>query len=335
MSQFVNRVVLFPYFLALKLRDRAYKKGRKESFSFDVPVISIGNVTVGGTGKTPHVEFFIRHYLQEGKKVAVVSRGYGRSSRDGMEVTGTESASLVGDEPLQIKRKFPQVTMMVDKIRRRAIEKLISLEEGSRPDIILLDDAFQHRQVTPSRSIVLVNYNRPIFNDTLLPFGRLRDLPERIADADTVIITKAPPYLDEWEKEKCRQINRVARHQKLFFTSIDYATPLPVFPEAGNSRFIYSQEAIMITGIAYSRPMYEYMMIKYKSLSCMKFSDHHKFTRLNIRSIARMAKKRPLSLLLTTEKDAQRFLACRFIPDIIKERLFYLPIEVSLIEGES
>lgn len=311
-----------------------YDNGIIHSFRFDIPIISIGNVTVGGTGKTPHIEMFIREYIKT-KRVAVISRGYGRKGRGSHTVSIYDKASQVGDEPLQIKRKFPTVTVVVDSNRKRAIEQLCSLSVEEKPEIILLDDAMQYRKVIPSRLITLISYDRPVFKDSLLPIGRLRDLPEQIKRADTIVISKCPPYLNEWEIQKKRDINRIGNRHKLYYTTIIYKEPRPVFQEEGNNRFIYSKEVILFTGIANDSHLRRYVKAHYTSVFHISFGDHHKFSRSNVRSIYSLSKRHPRALVLTTEKDAQRIIFDTYIPDTLKTRLFYIPIEVKMAENQS
>ena len=167
----LSKVFLFPYWLALRIRHKRYDSGWAKSVRHEVPVISVGNVNVGGTGKTPMVEYLV-NLLQGDCRVAVLSRGYKRKGKGFHLVEPDDPAQLVGDEPLQIKRKFPDVPVAVDKDRNHGVEQLLALPEGQRPELILLDDGFQYRRLKPSTDLVLVDYNRPIFEDNLLPLGR-------------------------------------------------------------------------------------------------------------------------------------------------------------------
>ena len=214
----IDQILLFPYWLSLKLRHFLYDTGLKKVRSADVPTICIGNITVGGTGKTPHTEMLIRTLLQDdewgGKNIAVLSRGYKRKTKGFQQVTEDGTALAYGDEPLQIKKKFPGMTVAVDSNRIEGCdflshpEKLQTAKKARKcidkslpaSDLIILDDAFQHRALKPTLSIVLVDYNRPIFKDHLLPIGRLRDLPERISAADIIIVSKCPNEVNAWEK---------------------------------------------------------------------------------------------------------------------------------------
>ena len=216
----IDRILLFPYTLTLAIRNALYDKGILKSQKADVPTVCVGNITVGGTGKTPHTEMILRTLLRSDRwaysNIAVLSRGYKRKSKGFQKVSRDGTAATFGDEPLQIAKKFPSVTVAVDKDRVEGCHFLCNPEDLQtskkarkcadkdvpKSDIIVLDDAFQYRKLKADVNVILVDYNRPIHKDKLLPFGQLRDLPKRIRQADIVIVTKCPPYLDEWEKGK-------------------------------------------------------------------------------------------------------------------------------------
>jgi tetraacyldisaccharide 4'-kinase len=332
----IGNIFAFPYALGLWMRNKAYDKGWLKSVKIDnVSIISFGNITVGGTGKTPHVELFIRQLLDQAWRVAVISRGYGRKNPKTSRFVETDSrVEDVGDEPLQIKRKFPQVKVIVDRDRVRAVKMLMALPFGDVPEVILLDDGMQYRRLLPTRQICLINYNRPVFKDSLLPFGRLRDLPSQVKRADTVIITKCPPYLNEWEKQQAISVNRINPHQKVFFTTVQYFDPIAVFPD-GNNRYIYSHEAILFTGIANSDQLRHHVSARYPRNFHIEFDDHHVFTDKDIKQIEKFADKHPQAILLTTEKDSQRLRRNPAVHERLKERMFFIPIEVGLVEDET
>lgn len=333
MANFLSKTILSPYYLTLKLRNHLYDKGIFKSEHFDVPVICIGNITAGGTGKTPMAEL-VASILSQDMRVGILSRGYRRKSKGFRYVSADDTAQETGDEPLQMKRKFPQAVVAVCKERRKGIREILSLPEDVRPEVIILDDAFQHRRVTPSKSILLINYNRPTFKDELLPIGRLRDIPSQIRRADAVVVTKCPGYLEESDKEKFAKKLKIKKGQKIFFSTIGYEEPLAVFSQVGNNRYIYSKEVLLFTGIAHDKPLTIYLSDRYERIGHISFGDHHDFTKGDIRKITRFARQNPLSLLLTTEKDAQRLRHNRHIPDDVKERLFYLPITTLLLTTE-
>ena len=335
---------MFPYWATLKIRHLLYDKGIKRSFSFPVPVICIGNITVGGTGKTPHTEMVIR-MLESKYRIAVLSRGYKRETKGFRIAAPGDTFAQIGDEPLQIKHKFPHITVAVCEDRCKGIEQLLALPQDIRPELIILDDAFQHRRVKPSHSIVLMNWHNPIFSDNLLPLGRLRDLPEQIRRADSVIVTKSPLFgehdgiidseraaeqLAPVEKEWRARLG-LREEQNLRFSYITYGDTTTVFPTEGDNRYIYSKSAIFFTGIANDTQFRDHIAGTYKILDSIKFPDHYNFSKTNIREINKWAAKHPTSVVLTTEKDSMRLLANPHLSTDLKKRLFYIPIEVRLL----
>ena len=325
MYKIVNGLLLFPYSLSLKFRNLLYDKNIIKSVSYDIPVISVGNITVGGTGKTPHVEFLIR-LLESKYRIAVISRGYKRKSKGFREVSIEDNYRDTGDEPLQIKRKFPHITVAVDGSRCRAIEKLMGRPEDQRPQLILLDDAFQHRKVRPQLSILLIDYNRPITKDYLLPLGRLRDLPSSKNRADIVIVTKTPETIDSIEMRDWRTRLKLKDNQHLFFSMIDYDEIRPVFDE-GDMRYAYSNKAVLFSGIANDKPLKDFLArIKKSIVAEKKYGDHHNYSKHNIRQLDKLARRNPTAALITTEKDSQRLFRHTVITPELKKRVFYIPI---------
>lgn len=315
------------YRLILSLRHLAYDKGWKKVQKADVPTICVGNVTVGGTGKTPHVELLLR--LLEFRAVAVLSRGYKRKSRGFRIVQETDTARSVGDEPLQMARKFPSATVAVDKDRIHGCRELAA----GHPQVIVLDDAFQYRKLDASLKIVLVDYSRPVFEDRLLPWGRLRDLPSRIRKAHAVVVTKCPSELSDEEKENWRSRLRLTPEQPLFFTTLQYERPQPVFPE-GDPHYLYAQKVVLVSGIANDAPLRSHISDTYKIVRHLRFPDHHAFSRKDIRNIAAAASQTPIACLMTTEKDAQRLRDVPSMPDALRHRLFYWPIRAAFLSQE-
>lgn len=358
----IDKILLFPYWFSLKIRHFLYDSGLKKVSSADVPTICIGNVTVGGTGKTPHTEMLIRTLLNDedwGKKnLAVLSRGYKRKTKGFQQVTADGSALAYGDEPLQIKKKFPGITVAVDKSRIEGCDFLVHPEKLQTSkkarkcidknlqaaDLIILDDAYQHRALKPTVSIVLVDYSRPVYNDHLLPFGRLRDLPERIGAADIIIVSKCPNELNAWEKcswaenlgirnfdaASCSGIRKNGRRQHIFFSTICYDGAEAVFPE-GDPRYIYTKRLILFSGIANDAPLLSYLSSDYKIVRHFRFPDHHKFSRSDINTIASAAREFPTSVIMTTEKDCQRVRDCHKIKEELKQRMFYSPIKTAFL----
>ena len=347
----LDKILLFPYWLTLKIRHAMYDHGfiLKEHRS-EVPSICIGNITAGGTGKTPHTEMIIRTLRESEewayKHIAVLSRGYKRRTRNFQQVTVDGTASLYGDEPLQIKKKFPGTTVAVDKSRVEGCKLLCHPEllqarkfrkchdkDFPPSEIIILDDAFQHRSLKADVNIVLVDWNRPLFNDHLIPIGKLRDLPERLRDADIVIVTKCPRYLNEWEKSSFLNALGLGQGQEAFFTYIDYLPLKPVF-DSGELRYIYSKNLVLFTGIAKDLPLRSFLSDNYKVVKRFSYSDHHRYTASDMREIRSAVRTWPTSVVATTEKDAQRVRDCKKVPPEIKERLFEVPIKVEFLTDE-
>ena len=353
----IDKILLFPYWLALKLRHFMYDSGIRKTYRPEVPSICVGNITVGGTGKTPHTEMIIRTLLADdewGKRnIAVLSRGYKRKTRGFQQVVSNGTAKEYGDEPLQIKSKFPQITVAVDSSRTEGCrfltdpEKLLTSKKARKckhkelpkADVIILDDAFQHRAVTAKVSIVLVDFNRPVFKDHLMPIGRLRDLRERIEAADMIIVSKCPADINAWDKSKwaealglqqyngseCHGTRRNGKKQHIFFTTISYDTAAPVFPE-GDARYLYAKRLILFSGIADDSPLRHFLSSNYKIVRHFNFPDHHKFSKADILSIRDAADTFPTSVVMTTEKDSQRMRDCSNVPANLKQRTFYSPI---------
>lgn len=316
------------YGLVLRIRHLLYDKGWKKSFPAAVPTICVGNITVGGTGKTPHVELLLRLLLAAGKQPAVLSRGYKRKLKGFQLLPADSSAALYGDEPVQIAHKFPEVPVAVDKDRVHGCEQL-----ASKASCIVLDDAFQYRRLQATLNVVLVDFHRPIFKDRLLPWGRLRDLPGRLKAAQVVIVTKCPAELSDQERAQWRKNLKLSSEQSLFFTTLRYGTPLPVFPDA-DKHYLYAKQCTVFTGIANDTPLRNYLSDTYKIGQHLQFPDHHAYTRADIRRIAGAVKASATSCVFTTEKDAQRLRDCKNVPQSIRERLFYIPVEAAFLTPE-
>ena len=297
----------------------------------DVFVISVGNITVGGTGKTPFVEYLIRT-LAQNYRVAVLSRGYKRTSKGFRFVDDSATPTEAGDEPYQIRRKFPNVVVAVDADRIRGIAQI----RKSYPEIqiILLDDAFQYRKIFPNLSILLADYNRPMYLDSMLPGGRLREWSCFAKRADIMVVTKSPVDITT---EKMQEINR--RYARIFpnealFTTIGYGELTAVFANGKSLSIACLKEydVLLLAGIANPKPFEDHVRRFAASVQAIIFSDHHAFSEKDIATIIKKWDKIPSSnkLLITTEKDAVRLQQMK-IPDAIAKWIYYLPVEVCFI----
>lgn len=327
----VDKILLFPYYAVLYLRNKFYDKGWLKTWVPTLPCVCVGNITVGGTGKTPMVEALIRIFSPE-LRIAVVSRGYGRRrSKEQRFVRVDDDYRDVGDEPLQIKKKFPEVIVLVDGSRRRAVEALAALPEEERPELVILDDAFQHRAVRPQCSLLLVSSRRPLHKDRLLPLGRLRDLPSQVRRADMIVVTKLEDEPDADEKQAWRKSLGASEEQKVAFATVAYAEPEAVFEEDADPRYKYAASAILLSGIADEGPFKSEVAYRYKLVQSRDFPDHHSFKPKDIREIEKLIAQSPTSIIVTTEKDARRLEAYGgLMSKGLRSRLFYLPIEARI-----
>ncbi|MDR3141177.1 MAG: tetraacyldisaccharide 4'-kinase [Tannerellaceae bacterium] len=321
------------YGMGVRLRNQLFNWGILPSEEFAVPLISVGNLATGGTGKTPHVEYLIR-LLKDRYKVAVLSRGYKRKTK-GYVLAGDESnCQAIGDEPFQIKRKFPGILVAVDSDRRRGVRNLTGLPEGERPDVILLDDAFQHRYVTPSLSVVLTDYNRFLYRDKLLPVGRLREPAAGIRRADVVVVSRCAEGLKPIDYRIIADEMGLLAHQELYFTHVTYGEPEPLFPAGtaapGKRRIQEADEVLLLAGIAAPEHFIEEVKRHTDRVTPMVYPDHHRYTRQDIRKINEAFGRMQSAdkYILTTEKDAARLLKNPAVPEEWKGALYYLPIAV-------
>jgi tetraacyldisaccharide 4'-kinase len=318
------------YGAGVGFRNFLFEVGILKSRAFQTPVISVGNITVGGTGKTPHVEYLVR-LLQDRMRVAVLSRGYKRKSRGFMIADEDTPMKLIGDEPYQMKQKFPHITVAVDKKRTRGINLLESA--GRAPDVVLLDDAFQHRYVKPGISILLVDYHRLVIYDKLLPAGRLREPLKAKDRADVVIVTKCPKELKPMDYRVITKAMNLYPYQHLFFTTLDYEPLRPVFNKAPKAPdTLLQQNVLLLTGIASPQQLLEDMKPQVKSITPLTFADHHDFSpkdiqRLNETFAAMTAPK----CIVTTEKDAARLTQVDGLSDEVIRNLYALPVRISFM----
>ena len=326
------------YGLGVKLRNFLFDTGIRKSQKFKTPVISIGNITVGGTGKTPHVEYLVR-LLQDHLRVAVLSRGYKRKSSGFVMAGDSTTMSDIGDEPFQMKQKFPKVTIAVDRNRVHGINCLTDNDsKKSNIDVVLLDDAFQHRQVKPGINILLVDYHRLIIYDKLLPAGRLREPLKGKDRADIVIVTKCPKDLKPMEYRVITKAMNLYPYQQLYFSTLDYEELQPVFKdtkELKSKKDLKTQNILLLTGIASPRQMNEDLKPIVKSITPLTFSDHHSFSPNDVELLnATFAEMPSPKCIITTEKDATRLQTTEGMSDEVRKNLYKLPVRISIIQNQ-
>lgn len=317
------------YGAVVSFRNWLFDVGLKRSKAFDTPVISVGNITVGGSGKTPHVEYLIR-LLQDKVHVAVLSRGYKRKTRGYLLAEEDTTMPEIGDEPFQMHRKFPHVHVAVDAKRVRGIERLQDDEATKDTDVILLDDAFQHRYVKPGINILLVDYHRMIIRDKMLPAGRLREPLSGKNRADIVIVTKCPKDLLPMEFRVLTKQMNLYPFQKLFFTCIDYDDPVGVFTEKSITLdSLKDKHVLLLTGIASPKQMEHDLQPMVATLKCLAFGDHHQFKEKDVEHINETFAELPEPrCIITTEKDATRLREVDSLTEDVRAHVYSLPIKV-------
>jgi tetraacyldisaccharide 4'-kinase len=326
----------FLYGLVVFVRNKCFDFGLIKGEKFTLPVISVGNITIGGTGKTPHTEYLINLLQKENLKVAMVSRGYRRRTKGLVVANENSTARDIGDEPYQMLRKFPHIAIAVDAKRKRAIDFL--QKKDSAIQAVVLDDAYQHRYVVAGVSILLINYNRLIYNDRILPYGRLREPAEECDRADIIIVTKCPQNLQPIDLRLINTNLKVKPHQRLYFSTFEYEEIYPVFSSVENQwNMAKLQEVkagvLIVTGIVSANELYHYVEEKLGYYEKMRFRDHHRFSKKDIARIAlkfnNMTQK--YKFILVSEKDAARLLSDVAFPENLKPYVYTIPIKVKFL----
>lgn len=329
------RPILFPfailYGIIVFIRNKCYDWGIFRSQQFDLPVICVGNLAVGGSGKTPVTEYLVR--LLGDYKVAILSRGYGRDTKGFILADQQATAARIGDEPLQYYQKFPEVTVAVCEDRTTGIKHL-----EADHDLIILDDAFQHRKVKPGYSILLFEYDKIRKWQWLLPSGNLREPFSGYRRAQQVLITKCPQSLDPQAREEITNKFNHLTSEQVAFASIQYNALQPVYNTASHNTVVFLQHAqpskiiFLLTGIANTAPLLSYLNPRCKQLLHYAYPDHHKFSTAEIKQLVKAFKEHPESekLIITTEKDAQRLLDATIKDLLVNLPVFFLPIKVDI-----
>ncbi|MFC2635432.1 tetraacyldisaccharide 4'-kinase [Prevotella histicola] len=322
------------YGIGVGFRNQLFNIGLLKQHDYDIPIISVGNITVGGAGKTPHVEYLIR-LLKDKVKVAVLSRGYKRKTHGYVLANDSSTVTDIGDEPYQMKQKYQDVHIAVDKKRVDGIAHITGDAETNDTDVILLDDAFQHRYVKPGINILLVDYHRLIIYDKLLPAGRLREPQSGKNRADIVIITKCPKDLKPMEFRVLTKAMNLYPYQSLYFTTIEYESLTPLFAKEKSTiekEALEDKHVMLITGIASPKQIIIDLKPHVKEMTTLAFSDHHQFKNKDIMKINETFDAiKGEKIIVTTEKDATRLEQLEGVSEEVKQNLYVLPIKVKFM----
>lgn len=337
-NKYINNLVLLPmsklYGFGVAMRNLMFRIHILKQRKFKIPVISIGNLAVGGTGKTPHTEYII-NLLKYNYHIGVISRGYKRSTKGFVLATSRSTPADIGDEPYQIYQKFGrEITVAVCENRCDGIDELLAIDPSI--NLIVLDDAFQHRYVDPSISIVLTEFSRPIYEDRLLPLGRLREPMSALDRADIVVVTKCPVRLKPLEYRILQDKLKLYPYQKLFFSRFSYPGLKPVFPETTREQpptlawLTVNDTVLALSGIANPRPFVRFIKSHQARVKVKVFPDHHNFSRKDLTSVETRYDEMPgnTKIIVTTEKDAVRLANNPYFPERLKPYTFYQPVVV-------
>ena len=331
------RLFLYPFSvifcLIARIRNLFYDKGIFKSISYPIPLISVGNITVGGTGKTPMTEYLIR-YLLPHYRCALLSRGYGRKTKGPLEATTDSTSLTVGDEPLQLKLKFPELKVIVAEKRVSGMD--ILLNNSTPPEIVILDDAFQHRAINPGLSILVTDYFRPLYNDFCLPAGNLREPLTGLKRANIVIVNKCPSNLSSDQAKKIQEKMGIKPPVKIFFSSIVYLKPKPLTElgqplPANQSQWPEKPSIIAISGIGNPKPFLSETNNFGKIIKTITYPDHHDFTNRDLKNLFHALNQSDSNtIILTTEKDAVR-LKQKPLNALLQSKIWYIPIKLTIL----
>jgi tetraacyldisaccharide 4'-kinase len=329
----------FVYRLITDIRNLLFDTGIFPSEEFSIPVICVGNITVGGTGKTPHTEYLI-NLLRNEFKVALLSRGYKRKSYGFMIATMSSTVLEIGDEPLQVFRKFPEIIAAVDTNRRNGIKTIMN--QHPETDVIILDDGFQHRYVKPGLSILLTDYNRLMTKDYLMPYGNLRENRNNRKRAGIILVSKTPEEIPETEMTDIIKELKPTQGQSLFFSSVSYGKLVPLFENSVLNNYnlqeinhdIYG--VVLITGIAVPDSLRYFLGKYFIEIVHLNYPDHHYFSKYDIEKIktAWNGLRSEEKIIITTEKDAVRLREFTNIEDSFKRAFYYIQVGVSILRNE-
>ena len=329
------RILLWPisflYSIVLTIKHKLYDCHLLKSLRFDYPTIGVGNLNLGGTGKTPTVEYLIK-LLKDTYKVATLSRGYGRTTKGFQRADSQSTSRSIGDEPLQYYHKFPDIQVAVDENRVDGVRKLLWGKVA--PDVVLLDDAFQHRSLKVGLNLLLTEYHHLYCNDFLFPTGTLRDVRWAAQRADVIVVSKSPKVLSEENKAQTIKRLKPKKHQKVFFSYLEYEPLRPMSKTAMHFELSKADSALLFCGIAHPKPLIEKLSQQFHRLETLTFADHHPYGEKEIKQIIKrfQSMQGEQKIIITTEKDAARLTNSPYLCQLETIPLLVQPISVRFHE---
>ena len=330
MSKLSDKIAAALYGFALRVRHLLFDLNILKSVEFKIPIICVGNINIGGTGKTPTVEMLVEHYSQS-YNVAVLSRGYGRVTKGYRVVNTDDYYRNVGDEPLQIKRKFPNVVVVVCEKRVEGVRRI--QQEFPDVNMVIMDDGFQHRYIKPLVNIIIADANRPVYRDHLYPVGNLRDTLNSLHRAHLFVVTKCPDDIKPIYMREYHMYLIEKPSQALFFTRMQVSAPCPIFAEV-QTTVEPGAKVIAMSGIGNNLAFQQGLESRYNVVATLAFDDHHAYRKSDLAEMERLLDEHPDAVIMTTEKDSVKLVNSNAIPGKVRSKLFYERISLRfLAEG--
>ena len=333
------RILLIPisllYHIVLTIRHKLYDWHILRTTRFEKPIICVGNLNLGGTGKTPHTEYLI-NVLKDRYRVATLSRGYGRKTKGFQCAEASSTYEDVGDEPLQYFQKFPEIQVAVDGNRVEGIDHLLWEQGVEKPEVILLDDAFQHRRIEAGLNILLTEYQHLYCDDLLFPAGTLRDVKSAARRANLIVVSKSPKELKEAEKQQIISKLKPSKEQKVYFSYLEYAPLQPLNEQAKTVSIEDADYVIAFCGIAHPKSFIEELEKRFKTVDFLRFTDHHVYSEEDVKNIIKHFENLggEKKIIVTTEKDAARLTNSPYLCQFECAPLYDLPVAVRFHEEE-
>lgn len=326
----IRTILSWIYTAVVAIRHRLYDWGVLKSHSFSVPIVCIGNITVGGTGKTPMAELLISE-LSNNYNIALLSRGYGRRTKGYREVMVDDSYLDAGDEPLQIKLKFPHVHVIVSEDRVKGIERI--RHEHPEVNLIIMDDGLQHRSVRAKINLIVLDATRPVENDAMLPLGRLRDLKSRLKSGHFFMVSKCPDTMTAVDRRIYHNKLRTVAYQKVYFSKMEPLPIVPLFDMPNREVVDYASQAILLAGVGNPRGFVSAAEMRFTVVDKYIVDDHHRYNLEDMKHLLALHKRHPRAIILMTEKDAVKLRRSTGLPESLRRAMYYQPVTMRFIEG--